>query len=128
MATTGAGHLFYRVAWDMRREAEDGHGNSELDFIEQFQTRAGFTYLRGGETVMASRLEGRQPIVVRVRASGDTRRIEPDWRMRNVREGQWLEDPDGLKYWEGPIFAVRSIAPTDDRLYLDIMVESGVAP
>lgn len=108
-----AGDLFERVAFDARPSASDGHGNYDGEFVEQFQRRAGFTFLRGGETVMASRLEGRQPVVVLVRSDTSTRQIDTDWRMRDVRTSI--------------VYAVRSIIPSDDRLWLNITVEAGVA-
>ncbi|MBW9113149.1 head-tail adaptor protein [Rhizobium cauense] len=122
-----AGRLNEKVAFDERADQEDGHGNVQDAFVEQFQRRAGFTYMRGGETVIASRLEGRQPTIVRVRRDSDTLKIGPDWRMRDSRNGSW-QGTDENRYWDGPIYAVRSIAPTEDRQFLDIMVESGVAP
>jgi head-tail adaptor len=112
-AKTTAGQLYERVAFDKRVEADDGYGNTVGRFAEQFQRRAGFTYLRGGEAVIAGRLQGRQPIVVRLRADGETRLIGADWQMRDARDGS--------------VFAVRSIAETPDRRWLDIMVEQGVA-
>lgn len=125
MSQHGAGQLYERVAWDERQAASDGYGNVQGAFVEQFQTRAGFVYLRGSESVIAARLEGRQPIVVRVRASSQTRRIAPDWRMRDARDGQWTGG--GEPVWTGPVYAVRSIAATPDRKWLDIVVVRGVA-
>jgi head-tail adaptor len=125
-AKTSAGHLHQRVAFDERPPVSDGYGNSEGEFAEVFSCRAGFTYLRGGETVIAGRLEGRQPIVVRVRASSETRQITAGWQMRNLRDGAWAGS-SGEEYWTGPLYAVRSIAPTEDRRWIDVMVESGVA-
>ncbi|MFC3163062.1 head-tail adaptor protein [Ciceribacter thiooxidans] len=110
---TGAGDLRERVAFDARAAVDDGHGNERSDFVEQFPCRASFTPLRGGETVIASRLEGRQPVVVRVRASSKTRRIATDWRMRDLRTGF--------------VYAVRSVIETSDRTWVDVTVESGVA-
>lgn len=126
MASRGAGHLYERVAFDKREQTSDGHGNYEDGFLEQFSCRAGFTFLRGGESVMAGRLQGRQPVVVRVRASSQTCQIEPDWRMRDLRKGKW-QGPSGDDYWTGPIYAVRSVIPTEDRMFIDVTVESGVA-
>lgn len=126
MADRGAGQLFENVAFDERANASDGEGNTEGEFVQQFECRAGFTFLRGGETVIAGRLEGRQPVVVRVRRSSNTLRIEPDWQMRDLRSGEWLGG-SGAEYWSGTCYAVRSVIPTDDRLFLDITVESGVA-
>jgi head-tail adaptor len=108
-----AGQLYEHVAFDERQMVSDGHGNVEGEFVQVFQCRAGFTFLRGSESVIAARLEGRQPIVVRVRASSQSKQIEPDWRMRDVRTGA--------------AYAVQSVAATPDRQWLDILVSSGVA-
>jgi len=118
--------LFHKVAFDSRAAEDDGEGNVEGKFVQRFECRAGFTFLRGGETVIAGRLEGRQPVVVRVRRSSNTLQIAPDWRMRDLRNGEWLGEPDA-PYWSGPEYAVRSVIPTDDRLFLDVTVESGGA-
>jgi hypothetical protein len=126
MRNSDAGQLYEKVAFDERATQSDGYGNGQGNFVEQFQRRAGFTYMRGGETVLASRLEGRQPIVVRVRRDSDTLKIQPDWRMRDARNGAW-QGADDERYWTGPTYAVRSIIATEDRQFLDIMVESGVA-
>jgi len=123
---TGAGQLFEHVAFDMREQVDDGHGNYEQTFVEQFNCRAGFTYLRGGEAVIAGRLEGKQPIVVRVRVSSQSKRIATDWQMRDMRNGAWAND-GGNQYWTGPVYAVRSVIPTTDRQWIDVTVEGGVA-
>src|SRR4051812_49109641 len=86
-ASSGAGQFIDRVASDQLSSVADGYGNLQQSFVEQFQTRAGFTWLRGGEDVMGARLEGQQPAVVRVRVSTDTRRVRADWQMRDVRSG-----------------------------------------
>ena len=108
-----AGQLREKVAFDERIMVDDGYGNMEGYFGEVFQCRAGFTFLRGGEAVIASRLEGKQPVVVRVRESRETRRIEPDWSIRDLRTGA--------------SYAVRSVAPTPDRQWIDVIAEGGVA-
>lgn len=113
MAKRGAGQLFEKVAWDVRSLQSDGYGNEQGNFAEVFQCRAGFTYLRGSEAVIASRLEGRQPIVARVRANSETRQIDHDWRMRDLRTGE--------------TYAVQSVAPSEDRMFIDVLVTSGVA-
>ncbi|PWR24568.1 head-tail adaptor protein [Zavarzinia aquatilis] len=123
---TGAGDLVRRVAFDARDVLDDGFGNGVETWQQRLVCRAGFTFLRGGESVIAARLEGRQPIVVRVRASSSTRQIGADWRMRDLRAGAWAADAGGA-YWAGPVYAVRSVIPSPDRQWLDIMVESGVA-
>lgn len=115
---TSGGQLYEKTAWDKREVANPDspadYGNTESDFVEQFTRRAGFVYLRGTETVIAARLEGRQPIVVRVRKDSQTATIATDWRMRDTRSS--------VEY------AVKSIAETPDRKWLDVIVEAGVAP
>lgn len=113
MANRGAGQLKEKVAFDERAISSDGYGNEQGDFAEVLQCRAGFTYLRGSEAVIASRLEGKQPIVVRVRANSETEQIDHDWRMRDLKTGKQ--------------YAVQSVAPTEDRMFLDVLVTSGVA-
>lgn len=121
-----AGALIERVAFDQRESQDDGFGNSVETWAQRVICRAGFTALRGSESVISGRLEGRQPIVVRIRSSAASRLIGADWRMRDLRAGSWESDAGG-SYWTGPVYAVRSIIPTTDRQWLDVMVESGVA-
>jgi head-tail adaptor len=109
----GAGQLIESVAFDALNAVDDGYGNRQQEFVEQFQTRAGFIWLRGGESVQAARLEGQQPLIVRVRVYEDTNRITPDWRMRDLRTGD--------------VYAIRGISRSLDRGYLDVLVQSGVA-
>lgn len=121
-----AQRLKRKVAFDARVVTDDGAGNREGDFVQQFERQAGFTFLRGTELVIAARLEGRQPIVVRIRACSQTRQIDTGWRMRDLRDGEWIGS-GGDAYWSGSIYAVRSVIPTEDRQFIDVTVESGVA-
>lgn len=126
MSKNDPGQLFERVAFDARASVDDGAGNHEGDFVQRFERRAGFTFLRGSESVIAARLEGRQPIVVRVRACSQTQQINAGWRMRDLRNGAWAGEV-GHQYWTGPVYAVRSVIPSGDRQWIDVTVESGVA-
>lgn len=109
-----AGKLRDRVTFGSRSIVDDGYGNEVSGpFEDHFTVWAGITYLRGSEAVIAARLEGRQPAVVRVRTSRQSRQITTDWQMRNERDGV--------------IYAVRSIIETEDRAFLDVTVEAGVA-
>jgi len=110
---TGAGDLSERVALDAPTSADDGHGGVVGAFETRFTVWAEYVRLRGGEAVIASRLEGRRPTVIRVRASADTRTITTDWRARDARTGE--------------IFNLRSVEPTSDRRFIDLLAESGVA-
>jgi head-tail adaptor len=109
----GAGQLIEDVAFDELNAVPDGYGNRQSEFVEQLRIRAGFIWLRGGESIQAARLEGVAPAIVRVRASEETLRIRPDWRMRDVRSGT--------------VYAIRAVTKSLDRGYLDVLVQSGVA-
>lgn len=118
--------LCEKVAFDRREVLQDGRGNVQGEFAEQFERYAGYTFMRGGEAVIASRLEGRQPIIVRVRRDSDTSLITSDWRIRDLGKGEWIGTGNDA-YWSGVILAIRSIIETTDHRFLDIMAESGVA-
>lgn len=107
------GPLHYRVAFDAPEYVADGSGGQTRTWAEMLTCAAGFRFLRGGETVQAARLDGRQPAVVTIRSSSDARQITTDWRMRDTRTGA--------------VYNVRSIVPTDDRAFLELLCESGVA-
>jgi len=111
-----AGSLDQRVAFDPPVSAPDGHGGTEVGWDEsrRVEASANFKYLRGGETVQAARLQGRQPIVVTIYSSSASRAISPAWRMRNLR------DDTIYNIRSGPV-------PSDDRRVLEFTVEAGVA-
>ena len=113
MAKGGAGKLQERVSFARRQEVDDGFGNTVSDWVEQFQASAGYTQLRGGETVIAARLENRHPVIVRLRTSAAARQITADWRVTDTRTGKE--------------YAIRDVTPTEDRQYIDLLCESGVA-
>lgn len=109
----GAGDLYYRVAFDKRAEVDDGYGNTVSDWQEQFQCRAAYRHLRGGESVMAGRLQGKHTQVIIVRASSQTRQVTTDWRVRDVRTGE--------------AFNIRDVTHETDRMWISFLVERGVA-
>lgn len=111
-----AGKLTERVTLAKRQEinpdAPNDYGNTVADWQDQGTVWAEFVHLRGGEAVIAGRLQGRHPMVVRVRASALTRAVTPDWRLMDSR---------------GMVYAVRDVTPDPDRSSLDLLCESGVA-
>lgn len=109
----GAGDLYHRVAFDRRAEVDDGMGNTQSEWVEQFQCRAAYRHLRGGESVMAGRLEGKHTQIITVRASSQTRTITSDWRVRDARSGG--------------AFAIRDVTHETDRQWISLLVERGVA-
>ncbi len=110
----GAGDLFCSVAFGKREEVDDGYGNTRGAFVEEVSTRAAYIHLRGGESVLAGRLEGKHTQVIRVRSTSRTRQITPDW---------YAQDKRTLTY-----FAVRDVTPGLDRQFIDLLCERGVAP
>lgn len=115
--TPSAGDLYFRIGLEARvTENPDSpidYGNTQTAFVEQFACRAGFIHLRGGEDVLAARLAGTHLQVIRVRASSETRAVTTDWRAVDKRNGD--------------IFNVRDVTPSDDRQWLDLLCQKGVA-
>lgn len=109
----GAGDLNYRVAFDERAHVADGYGNTVSDWVEQFQCRAAYRHLRGGESVMAGRLQGKHSQVIIVRASSQTRQVTPEWRVRDARDGT--------------VFNIRDVTAETDRMFISFLCERGVA-
>lgn len=108
-----SGDLFYKVAFDKRVETDDGFGNTVAGWQEQFQCRAAYRHLRGGEAVIASRLQGKHIQVITVRASSASRAVTTEYRVRDVRTGSTSN--------------IRDLTPHLDRQFIDFLVERGVA-
>ena len=107
--------LSERFGFDAPTATPNGQGGNVMGWAALHECWAGVTYLRGGEAVLASRLVGVQPVVIRVRNCAAARSIGSDWRARDTRTGT--------------VYAVKgSPVPSDDRAYLDIMATSGVMP
>ena len=108
---TGAGSLRERVAFQARSVEDDGYGNTVTgDFANVFTAAASYTYLRGGESVMAARLSSKQPIVVRVRTCAAARAVTTDYRIKDTRTNI--------------VMNIRTIAPTVDG-FIDFLTEAG---
>lgn len=114
-----AGDLRERVAFEARvTENPDSpidYGNTESTWAEQFERRAQYIHLRGGEAVQAARLEGRHIQVIRIRSDSATRIITTDWRAVDQKTGD--------------VFNIRDAAPTkeDPLRFIDLLAEKGVA-
>lgn len=110
---TTAGQLRERVTFAKRTIVDDGYGNTAGPFADQFTVWARMQFLRGGEEIMASRLGGKQPVVITVRHSPDAEQIATDWHVRNAATGE--------------VYNVRSVTPDERRAFIDILCERGVA-
>lgn len=107
-----AGTLKERVSFAVRGEQDDGFGNTLAGWVEQFQEPAGYVHLRGGETVIAARLENKHPVVIRVRCSARTRAVTADWRITDTRTSTE--------------YAIRDVTQTVDGKWVDLLCERGV--
>lgn len=109
-----AGELRERIAFAKRGRTDDGFGNLRDEWEHQTTVWGRIMPLRGGEDVIASRLSGVQPVIIRVRYSTATASIGTDWRATDTRSG--------IEY------DITAIANMDERKgYLDIMATAGRA-
>lgn len=106
------GKMRQRALFQAREEIDDGYGNMIGGWADRFSRWCNVRYLKGGETVMAARLEARQPVLVRIRKDDRTAQIAPDWRLLiDGREYNITEPP----------------RPTENGGHYEFLCESGVA-
>jgi len=111
-----AGKLTYRLQFSVRTApVEDGYGNVVSgDWTPQFEARCHIMFLKGSESVLASRLEAKSPVIIAMRNSSNARRVTAEWRAMDISTGiiyQIKEQP----------------RPSDDRSHFEVMAMSGVA-
>lgn len=108
-----AGDIRFRVDFLSRAPRVDGAGNTEGPYEVRFRRWARITPLKGGEEVMAARLQGTQPAIIRVRSDSNTRQVTSQWRARDT-----INNVD---------YNIRTLSNIDERnIWLDIMAEAGV--
>ncbi|MBB6224564.1 head-tail adaptor protein [Rhizobium leguminosarum] len=112
----GAGRLREKMFFQRRQLLDDGFGNEQAgDWETIFTSAAGLTPLKGSEPVIASRLSGVQPFVLRIRSCRAARDVTTAWRAVDVRN-------------QSRIFNITSVANFDEKnAYLDMMAVQGVA-
>jgi head-tail adaptor len=102
------GPLRERVHFQARAMADDGLGMTlpSGEYETRFTVWASYLPLRGSESVQASRLQGRQPYVISVRQSSQTREANEAWRLVDARDPRRIfaivapaTDPDGSRAW-----------------------------
>lgn len=114
MSEVSAGELINRASFQEQGEFDRGDGVFVAGWQEQFQARAKYHFMRGGESVIAARLQGTQTLIITVRSSIASRLATTDWAIRDERSGAW--------------FNIREITPHTNRQWLDFLCQSGVAP
>lgn len=118
MPVTGGGDLRQSVTFAEQTEIVDEWGNTIGGWVDRFTARAQITPRLGGETVEAARLEGRQPVVIRIRQSDAALAVKPDWRATDIDSGvayniRAVADPE--------------LGSAQHGRWIDMLAESGVA-
>lgn len=78
---TQGGDLDYRATFALRETVETDMGGTQDEWVPQFVEWAGVKHLRGGEAVMAARMQSRNPVICVVRNSARARQITSEWRV-----------------------------------------------
>lgn len=100
---------FYRATFQQPVESRDDDGQIVQGHEDQFIDRVNIRFLRGGERVMAERLESRTPVIIAIRNSLRARQITSEWRaLIDGRIYEMKEDP----------------RPTENRRDLEILAET----
>lgn len=104
-----AGGLRERLQFQKRGSQDDGWGGAPTGhgpFVTAFTVSAGMRPRTGGEEVTAARLGGRQPYIVTVRNSAQTRQVTTGWQLVDARNTDRVfavtsppADPDGKNQW-----------------------------
>ena len=108
-----AGTLRERVTFEKRNEpVDDGYGNVLEAWGDSFTVAARIMPLKSGEEVIASRLAGRQPVLITVRRSIATLGLTTECRATDARTGT--------------VYNIRTVTPTEDKVAIDLLCEAGV--
>lgn len=81
------GRFKERLTFQKRRTEADGLGNSEGDWVDQFQLKANVRPRLGGETVIGQRLVGLQPVLITVHKCSMSNEITSGWRAKHAVTG-----------------------------------------
>ena len=109
-----SGNLNKRFAFQPPVETINDYGTVEQGWGTAIERWTHIRFLRGGETVQAARLNGKQPVILTVRADPETKTFDTSWRAYD------LEKPTIF-------YNVRSVIETEDRYWVEVMAERGVA-
>ncbi|ABR60177.1 head-tail adaptor protein [Sinorhizobium medicae] len=83
-----AGNLRSRLHFQQRAVGDDGYGNPVTgEFATVFTDAAEIIPRMGTEAVMGARLQGLQPVTIRLRSHVATRSLDATWRAVDSRSG-----------------------------------------
>jgi head-tail adaptor len=114
----GAGSLRYRLKFSERDTVGDEFGNPSTGWVERFTVAANITAKVGGEAVDAARLAGRQPVIISVRRSPDTRLVTTDWKATEVENGIEFNIRTAIDPFVGD---------SQHGIWIEMIAETGVA-
>lgn len=117
MATKpGSGLLRSKLNFQRRDSIDDGYGNEQAgEFATMFTAAAELIPLKGSEPVLAARLTGVQPYVIRIRSCVAARQVDTSWRAVDARDAT-------------RVFNITAIVdPTNKNAWLELMATRGVA-
>ena len=114
--TRGAGKLREKLLFQRRAIVDDGFGNEQSgDFATVFTAAADLIPLKGGEPVLAARLSGVQPYIIRIRSCTAAREVTTAWRVIDARQ-------------QSRTFNITAaVDPDNKNAWLEIMATQGVA-
>ena len=98
-----------RATFQRPFEERDADGMLVQRYDAQFTVWTHVRFLKGGETVMQSRMQSKSPVILTVRRSPDTERITSEWRA--VIDGRVYEVREDWR-------------PTEDRLFVEMLAEA----
>lgn len=110
---SSAGRMRDRYRFEQRGFDANGDRLGPWDEENGFRVAAETLWLRGSESVMASRLEGKQPVVLTIRDSRKARTITTGFRAVDVRTNA--------------VFNVTSAAPSRTHGFIDVLATAGGA-
>lgn len=110
---TDAGDLHELYSFQARATASDGYGNTVSDWVEVFQTRGKRTFFRGIEKAQDASANASQKVVLTVYSFAGSRAVTTDYRVVDARSDE--------------LYNILAIEPSQDRQYIEFIVESGVA-
>lgn len=103
-----AQHLTQRAAFYEPVEERDADGMLVQSWLLRITCAAHVTWLRGGETVMAARMQSKNPAIITVRDFTESRAITSEWRAEIAGKTYEIrEDP----------------RPSQDRRLLEMLAE-----
>lgn len=109
---TSARDLRELVTFEVRRE--DANGDPLGPFEPMMDVWAKLVWLRGSETAVQQRLEGRQPVAIVVRSNRAARLITPAWRAVLTND-------------DDQVLNITSVSPARDRGFIEILATMGGA-